>query len=89
MTARPDQSPSWRRFERRPSPSTAAPATATAITGAHQGTPSGPTSVNEKIAVNATSTLMIGTSAAISAGHVRAFVRGGTAQRGDPRGNPE
>ena len=46
----------------------AAPATPTAITGAHQGTPSGPIRVKEKMAVSAISTLMIGTSAASSAG---------------------
>ena len=38
------------------------------ITGTHQGTPSGATSVKEKIATSASSTVMIGTSAAISAG---------------------
>ena len=41
---------------------------ATAITGTHQGTPSGALSVKEKIAASATSTVMIGTSAATSAG---------------------
>jgi hypothetical protein len=47
----------------RRSPITAAAVIATAMTGSHQGTARGPISVNEKIAANATSTLMIGTSA--------------------------
>jgi len=40
----------------------------TAISGSHQGTPSGAISVKEKMAANAISTVMIGTSAASSAG---------------------
>ena len=38
------------------------------IAGTHNGTPSGATSVNEKIATSASSTVMIGTSAATRAG---------------------
>ncbi len=41
---------------------------AIAISGTHHGMPSGPISVNEKMAASATSTVMIGTSAASRAG---------------------
>ena len=47
---------------------TTPPIAPTAIAGTHHGTPSGAISVKEKIAASATSTVMIGTSAASSAG---------------------
>ena len=66
--ASPAQSPVRWRSETRRRAATAPAVTPTAITGTHQGTPSGAISVNEKIATSATSTVMIGTSAAINAG---------------------
>ncbi len=45
-----------------------APTTASAASGSHQGSPSGPTSVNEVAAASAASTTRIGSSAATSAG---------------------
>ena len=50
------------------------------IAGTHHGTPSGATSVKEKIATSASSTVMIGTSAAISAG-TRGVVHGAARRR--------
>ena len=44
------------------------PLIAIAVTGTHHDTPSGAINVNEKTAASATSTMMIGTSAATSAG---------------------
>ena len=66
--AKPVHSPVRRLSEVRRSAATAATTASTAIAGAHHGTPSGATSVNEKIAASAISTVMIGTSAARRAG---------------------
>jgi hypothetical protein len=53
---------------------------ATAITGTHQGMPSGAISVKEKIAASATSTVMTGTSAVSRAG-TREALWGATRRR--------
>jgi hypothetical protein len=67
MMASPSQKPSRRSRARRARPAITRAPTATKITGSHQGSPSGPISVNEQSATRAPSTTMIGSSAAISA----------------------
>ena len=67
ITASPCQKPSRRSRATWVSPAITSAPTATKIRGSHQGSPSGPTRVNEQSATSAPSITMIGSSAAISA----------------------
>ena len=68
MMARPLQSPRPFAMARLRRPVPRPSVTVTQITGSHQGSPSGPTSVNEVSAASVASTVTIGSSAAIRAG---------------------
>jgi hypothetical protein len=67
-TAMPVQNPSRRWRAKRCIPPITAAIAAKQISGTHQGTPSGPTSVKEQIAASAASITTIGNSAASSTG---------------------
>ena len=88
-TASPLQNP-WRfLWARRLIPATTAMPSASAPSGAHQGTPSGPTSVKEQSAARAISITTIGSSAATRVPGLRGVVGSRPPQLGDPDGEPE